>query len=138
MYEQKGRKFHGRSKWLLESEDLQLEWVFNLGVCTMEDRQLPPSGQGIMFDLEANSGGCKAAIAAGTPGVCAATSGTDYGTTPSAELFQLGPKRSKALGARTSFMPFCLKSIYDVVCFCFFFFFFGLAFLFSFAGVFFC
>lgn len=40
-----------------------------------------------MFDLEADSGGCRAAIAAGRSSACAATSGVDYGTSPSAELF---------------------------------------------------
>ena len=40
-----------------------------------------------MFDLETNSGGCRAAIAAGRSSACGASSGTDYGTSPSADMF---------------------------------------------------
>ena len=40
-----------------------------------------------MFDLETNSGGCKAAIAAGQSSKCGASSGTDYGTSPPADMF---------------------------------------------------
>ena len=49
---------------------------------------VPPSAnRGVMFDLETNSGGCRAAIAAGRSSACGASSGTDYGTSPSADMF---------------------------------------------------
>ncbi|CAL1144408.1 unnamed protein product [Cladocopium goreaui] len=73
-----------------------------------------------MFDLETNSGGCRAAIAAGRSSACGASSGTDYGTSPSADMFVQAYKAVQALGKGVAVswsyqMPYCMDNSAEIV-----------------------
>lgn len=96
------------------SQEILQDFLDNIGKVDLS------SYQGVMFDLETNSGGCKAAIAAGQASKCGASSGTDYGTSPSADMFVQAYKAVQALGKGVAVtwsyqMPYCMDNSAEIV-----------------------
>eukprot|EP00435_Cladocopium_sp_Y103_P074179 s45_g47.t1 len=96
------------------SQEILQDFLDNIGKVDLS------SYAGIMFDLETNSGGCKAAIAAGQASKCGASSGTDYGTSPSADMFVQAYKAVQALGKGVAVswsyqMPYCMDNSAEIV-----------------------
>lgn len=96
------------------SQEILQDFLDNIGKVDLS------SYKGVMFDLETNSGGCRAAIAAGRSSACGASSGTDYGTSPSADMFVQAYKAVQALGKGVAVswsyqMPYCMDNSAEIV-----------------------